>query len=235
MACCIRQAIFCAGLSGQIIIHNFGEIMKRSVFVAGLLSLSLFALMGMGGSKQEPPKPQFAVVDTAKLYQESKLGKAGVERLEQLQNNALAKLESIQGDVKKAQDAKDDATVQRLQMEMQTILYSMQGAITAEQDKVVAAIQKQVEVSLEAYRQENGLFGVFGNESMLSYGKDVDATAAVMTLLDKQSVDFGPMPSLDAPAEPATTTPATTAPAAPAEEKAPEATAPAAEKAPAKK
>lgn len=198
--------------------------MKRSIFVAGLLSLSLFGLMGMGGSKQEPPKPQFAVVDTAKLYQESKLGKAGVDRLEQLQNNALAKLETIQADVKKAQDAKDEATAQRLQVEMQTILYSMQGAITAEQEKVVEIIQKQIEKALETYRQENGLFGVFGNEAMLSYGKDVDATTAVMTLLDKESVDFGPMPSVDpAPAAEAEKAPA----AAPAAEaaKAPDAAA----------
>lgn len=180
--------------------------MKKQLFVAVLTVLALFALMGMGGNKEaapQPVKPQFGVVETAKLYQESQVGKAGMARLEKLQNNALAKLEAMQADLKKAQDDKDEAKTQRLQVEMQGAVYAMQNALTAEQEKVVAAVRSALEKSMEQYRAEQGLFGIFGNETLLSYGKEADVTTGVMALMDKQTVDFGPEPSLEAAPVPA--------------------------------
>lgn len=205
--------------------------MKKNILVTVLAVLALFALMGMGGNKEAAPapvKPQFGVVETAKLYQESQAGKAGMARLEKLQNAALAKLETMQADLKKAQDDKDEAKAQRLQVEMQGAVYAMQNTLTAEQEKVVAAVRTALEKSMEQYRTEQGMFGIFGNETMLSYGKEVDITAGVMALMDKQTVDFGPEPSLEAapvkPAAPEALAPAAdpeqTPPAAEADDKA---------------
>lgn len=180
--------------------------MKKLIITAALLSLSVFALTGMGGNKEpEPVRPQLGVVDVARLYQESKTGKAGVERLEKLQEEALARLETMQADLKKAQEAKDDATAQRLQVEMQGALYQLQTVMTAEQEKVVATIRATLQESMDAYRADHGMIGLVNSDTMLSYDKALDVTNGVMELLDAHPADFGPLPSLDSPAAPAET------------------------------
>ena len=189
--------------------------MKRTILAAALASLTLIVLVGSRGAAlaADAVKPQFGVVNAAALYQDS------VARLEKLQNDAMAKLEAMQADLKKAQDGKDDAAAERLQVEMQGAVYAFQNALSAEQENVVSNIQAALEKSLEQYRTEHGLFGIFSSETMLSYSPEADVTEGVMALFNKQKVDFGPEPKLEVPAAPAK--PDALAPA--------EATAPAAE------
>lgn len=180
--------------------------MKRTFFAAALASLALAVLMGVSGparAASDVAKVPFGVVNAAKLYQESVPGKAGVARLEKLQNDAMAKLEAMQTDLKKAQDAKDDATAERLQVEIQGAVYAFQNALTSEQENVVSKLQAALEKSLEQYRAGHGLFGLFSSETMLSYNPDADVTDGVMELFNKQTVDFGPEPGMDIPAAPA--------------------------------
>ena len=68
--------------------------MKKNVILGGLLALSMFGLMGMGGNKEEAPKPVVGVVQTVQVYEQSKQAKLATERLEKLQNEAMAKLEA---------------------------------------------------------------------------------------------------------------------------------------------
>ena len=102
---------------------------------------------------------------------------------------------------------------------MQGAVYAFQNALSAEQENVVSNIQAALEKSLEQYRTEHGLLGIFSSETMLSYSPEADVTEGVMALFNKQKVDFGPEPKLEVPAAPAK--PDALAPA--------EATAPAAE------
>lgn len=194
--------------------------MKRTILAAALASLTLIVLVGSRGAAlaADAVKPQFGVVNAAALYQDSVAGKAGVARLEKLQNDAMAKLEAMQADLKKAQDGKDDAAAERLQVEMQGAVYAFQNALSAEQENVVSNIQAALEKSLEQYRTEHGLLGIFSSETMLSYSPEADVTEGVMALFNKQKVDFGPEPKLEvhaAPAKPDALAPAeATAPAA---------------------
>lgn len=180
--------------------------MKRTFLAAALASLALIVMVGADAparAASDAAKLPFGVVNAAKLYQESTPGKAGVARLEKLQNDAMAKLETMQADLKKAQDAKDDATAERLQVEMQGAVYAFQNALSAEQENVVSNIQAALEKSLEQYRTSRGLSGIFSSETMLSYSPDADVTDGVMELFNKQTVDFGPEPKLEVPAAPA--------------------------------
>ncbi len=179
--------------------------MKRTILAAALASLTLIVLAGAHGVAlaADAVKPQFGVVNAATLYQDSVAGKAGVARLEKLQSDAMAKLEAMQADLKKAQDGKDDATAERLQVEMQGAVYAFQNALSAEQENVVSHIQAALEKSLEQYRTEHGLFGILSSETMLSYSPETDVTEGVMALFNKQTVNFGPEPKLEVPVAPA--------------------------------
>ncbi len=171
--------------------------MKKSVILSGLLALSMFGLMGMGGNKEEAPRQAVGIVQTVQVYEQSKLAKVATERLEKLQDEAMAKLDAMQKEMSAAEEAKDDVKKQRLQVEMQQQLYSMQGALEAEQQKVLKVLQEAMQKVIGQCRAEKGMTVVFEAGSALSYDQAVDITSEVVTRLDQEKVDFGPLPSLE--------------------------------------
>lgn len=174
--------------------------MKRNVLVLTTLgTLAIFGLLGMGGTKEEPKTPVLAVVQTNIVFEQSKLGKAGMERLETMQKNAIAKLEGLQKDIAAADEAKDEAKKQELQMELQNLLYTMQTIMQEEQDKVVEKIRTIIQTTVDGYCQSSGTLAVFSNESMLGFNPTADVTKDILALLEKQNYDFGPLPSLEGP------------------------------------
>lgn len=187
--------------------------MKR-IFLAAVASLTLIASGGFSDLAQAADTAPFGVVNTAALYQDSTHGKAGMARLEKLQNDAMSRLEAMRADLAKAQEDKDEAAVQRLQVEMQGAAYTFQSLLSTEQENVVSIMQAALEKSLEQYRGEHKLFAIFSNETILSFSPDADVTQGVLALFNKQAVDFGPEPSLELPAVPAQTdSPSPTPPA----------------------
>lgn len=183
--------------------------MKRT-FLAALAFLALMVIGGWAGAAHAADKAPFGVVNAAALYQDSTHGKAGMARLEKLQNDAMSRLEAMRADLAKAQEDKDEAAAQRLQVEMQGAAYTFQSILSAEQENVVSIMQAALEKSLEQYRAEHKLFAIFSSESILSFSPDADVTEGVLALFNKQAVNFGPEPSLELPAAPA---PSSTPPA----------------------
>lgn len=182
--------------------------MKKSVILSGLLALSMFGLMGMGGNKEEAPRQAVGIVQTVQVYEQSKLAKVATERLEKLQDEAMAKLDAMQKEMSAAEEAKDDVRKQRLQVEMQQRLYSMQGALEAEQQNVLKVLQEAMQKVIGQCRAEKGMTVVFEAGSALSYDQAVDITSEVVTRLDQEKVDFGPLPSLEPAPAPAANDPA---------------------------
>lgn len=182
--------------------------MKKSVILSGLLALSMFGLMGMGGNKEEAPRQAVGIVQTVQVYEQSKLAKVATERLEKLQDEAMAKLDAMQKEMSAAEEAKDDVRKQRLQVEMQQRLYSMQGALEAEQQNVLKVLQEAMQKVIGQCRAEKGMTVVFEAGSALSYDQAVDITSEVVTRLDQEKVDFGPLPSLEPAPAPAANEPA---------------------------
>ena len=172
-------------------------MMKKSVILGGLLALSMFGLMGMGGNKEEAVKPTVGIVQTVQVYEQSKLAKLATERLEKLQSEAMARLEAMQKEMSAAEEAKDDVKKQRIQVEMQQQLYTMQAALEAEQQKVLQTLQGVMQKVIGACRAEKGMTVVLEAGSALSYDQAADITSEIVTRLDQEKVDFGPLPSLE--------------------------------------
>ena len=112
--------------------------MNRNI-VSALALVSMLALLGGCNEEAKPqkPVPQFGVVQLSKLYQESKLGKEGIARVNELENKAMTSLSGLQQDLEKAQAAKNEAEVQRLQKELQGRVFFLQNVIKQDQEHVM--------------------------------------------------------------------------------------------------
>lgn len=198
----------------------------KKIFLSGTaIAAMLMLLAGCHEEKQEQkPTPQFGVVQINKLYKDSRIGKAGFERLSGLESKAQGILKEAVAALEKGRAGDKDVDVSRIERELQERVAFMQEAIRQDQEHVSNVLQTVMKNVLDKYSKDHGLFGVFSAENMLSASPEADVTDQIMTLLDQVEPAFGDVPSLELPKlpEPANALPA-------AEEAAP-ATAPAAEK-----
>lgn len=185
--------------------------MNRNI-VSALALVSMLALLGGCNEEAKPqkPVPQFGVVQISKLYQESKLGKEGIARVGELEDKAMASLSGLQQKLEKAQTAKNEAEVQRLQKELQSRVFFLQNVIKQDQEHVMNVLQTEMKKAFEKCQTEHSLFGIFTEDVMASYSPEVDMTEAVKAILDADPATFGELPSLEKPAlpEPENATPA---------------------------
>ena len=174
--------------------------------------------------QEQKPTPQFGVVQINKLYKDSRIGKAGFERLSGLESKAQGILKEAVAALEKGRAGDKDVDVSSIERELQERVAFMQEVIRQDQEHVSNVLQTVMKNVLDKYSKDHGLFGVFSAENMLSASPEADVTDQIMTLLDQVEPAFGDVPSLELPKlpEPANALPA-------AEEAAP-ATAPAAEK-----
>jgi len=211
--------------------------MKKALAHIGraLVLVSMLALLGGCNEEKQPqkPAPQFGVVQLSKLYQESRIGKAGFERLTALEAKAQNMLKDSVVALEKARAEGKEDEAMRIEQDLQDRVAFMQNVIRQDQEHVGNVIQTALKNAFDKYSKEHGLFGVFSTDTMLSSSPEVDVTAAIQTMMDSVVPAFGDLPSLDLPKlpEPANALPAE---GAAAEEKAPEAPAAAPAEAPAK-
>ncbi len=199
--------------------------MKKIILSGTAIAAMLMLLAGCHEEKQEQkPTPQFGVVQINKLYKDSRIGKAGFERLSGLESKAQGILKEAVAALEKGRAGDKDVDVSRIERELQERVAFMQEVIRQDQEHVSNVLQTVMKNVLDKYSKDHGLFGVFSAENMLSASPEADVTDQIMTLLDQVEPAFGDVPSLELPKlpEPANALPA-------AEEAAP-ATAPAAEK-----
>lgn len=197
----------------------------KKIFLSGAAIVAMLMLLaGCHEEKQEQkPAPQFGVVQINKLYQDSRIGKAGFERLSGLEGKAQGILKDAVASLEKSRADNKDVDVSRVERELQERVAYMQEVIRQDQEHVGNVIQTVMKNVLDKYSKDHGLFGIFSAENMLSASPEVDVTDQIMKLLDQVEPAFGDVPSLDLPKlpEPANALPAEeeTAPAAPATDK----------------
>lgn len=197
----------------------------KKIFLSGAaIAAMLMLLTGCYEEKQEQkPAPQFGVVQINKLYQDSRIGKAGFERLSGLEGKAQGILKDAVASLEKSRADNKDVDVSRVERELQERVAYMQEVIRQDQEHVGNVIQTVMKNVLDKYSKDHGLFGIFSAENMLSASPEVDVTDQIMKLLDQVEPAFGDVPSLDLPKlpEPANALPADeeTASAAPATDK----------------
>lgn len=183
--------------------------MNRKIIIGLLTSAFLFALLGMGGNKSESAsapvlssneaKPRIGVVEISRLYQESKIGLAGVDHFSRLQTTALAQLQQLQADYQTAVEAEDEAKAQRLQIELQGMAYAFQAMMDNEQETAIAMLSATVKQAMDQYLAENNLQIIMTNDSVQSFAAELEITDAVLALLNTFNFDYGPGPDFSLP------------------------------------
>jgi outer membrane protein len=191
-----------------------------------LLPGLLLAVLFLGGclSPADSSAPAVAVVDSARVFKESAPGKAGIKHLESLHESMQAELNARQQEL---QAKPNDET---LQQKLQEKYMVYQQRISAEQQQVINTLNEAIQKALDACRVQLKLALIVGTDVVLSFGPAADITGAVISEVNKATVEFKPIePEAETMAPVAQPAPAT--PQAAPEPKA----APAAPRAPAKK
>lgn len=128
------------------------------------------------------------VADVARLMKESVPGKEGIKYLESQQQKYQKELDVIQDRLEK--DPTDEASMKELQQ-----LYTVsQQRIQAEGQNVASLIFDTVQKVLDNYRAEKGLDVILSQDTIASFDPKIDITSEIMAILDKQKIEFKPLP-----------------------------------------
>ena len=152
----------------------------RTISAIALCLMLVFATTGCAASK-------IAVVDPARLFQESEPGKAGIEHLKQLEAAMQEQLKTAQGMIEKAPN--DEA----LRARFQKTFVGYQQIVNAEQQKVVQQINGLMQKTLEDFRTKNGYSVIMNAEGLLAFDPKSDVTKEVIAEMDKTKVTFAPV------------------------------------------
>ena len=166
--------------------------MRISLFMPLVFVLS-FMLLACQQTETKDAQPKLAVVDMARIMRDSEPGKAGVKFLESLQSGMQEKLNAIQARLEK--DPKDEAA----QKELQGVYMASQQRMQAEQQNVVNLLYDTIQRVLNAYREQQGYDIILSAEVAAAFNPKADVTAAVIAEVNKQKIDFKPLPEPAAP------------------------------------
>ena len=123
--------------------------MQRNFLVPVLL---VGALLG-ACVQSEPSTPTVGVLDTARVFRDSALGKAGVKYLQDVQTELQAELDAAQ---KQLQEKPND---EALQAKVQEIFMNAQQRHNAENQQVITLVNDALLRTVNAYRVQKKLLG----------------------------------------------------------------------------
>ena len=152
----------------------------RIFSTVALCLVLVFAVTGCTGTK-------IAVVNPARLFQESEPGKAGMQHLQQLETAMQDQVKVAQGMLEKAPN--DEA----LRNRFQKTFTGYQQLVNTEQQKVVTSVNELMQKSLDAFRAEKGYSVIMSTDGLLSYDGKIDVTDGVIARMNQSSVSFAPV------------------------------------------
>ena len=161
--------------------------MRTSRIILPLL-MGLLALTGCQQQESQVVQPKIAIVDMGRVMRDSEPGKEGVKFLEAQQAGMQEQLDAIQDRLEK--NPKDEAAMQ----ELQRVYAVSQQRMQAEQQNVVNLLFDSVQRVVNSYREAQGYDMILGAEAVASYKPDADITAAVIAEVNKQKIEFKPVP-----------------------------------------
>ncbi len=153
-----------------------------------LVFVLTFMLLACQQTETKDAQPKLAVVDMAHIMRDSEPGKAGVKFLESLQSGMQDKLNAIQARLEK--DPQDKAA----QKELQGVYMASQQRMQAEQQNVVNLLYDTIQRVLNTYRAQQGYDIILSAEVAAAFNSKVDVTADVIAEVNKQKIDFKPLP-----------------------------------------
>lgn len=135
---------------------------------------------------------KMAVVDLARLMSDSAPGREGIKFLESRQAAIQEKLDAMQEKLEK--NPQDDSAMQ----EYQRFFSMAQQRMQAEQQNVVSLLFDTVQRVLNSYRTDNGYEVIISADAVQSYNPALDITASVLGEINKQKIEFKPLPEAQA-------------------------------------
>ncbi len=149
-------------------------------FLLLMMLLSSFALVGCGANK-------VAVLDPAKLYQDSSAGKAGLVYLESVEQEVRAKAEAAQKIAETMPNNPD------LPVALQTFFADCQEVMNKAQQDAVSAVQDLVKKTIDEYRAKENISIVLESEIAVSADQQSDITNKIIEMMNKSTVQFAPV------------------------------------------
>lgn len=148
------------------------------------LALSFLVLFSLGGCVSTE---KIAVVEPAKLFEESEAGKAGTEHIKQMEASMRAQVQNAQALLEKSPN--DEA----LRARFQKTFMDYQQLFNQEQQKVVTRLNEVIQKTLDEYRTQKGYTVIMNSAGLLSFDPATDVTAEVIAAMNKTSVAFEPV------------------------------------------
>lgn len=162
-------------------------------FLMPLVFVLSFMLLACQQTETKDAQPKLAVVDMARVMRDSEPGKAGVKFLESLQSGMQDKLNAIQARLEK--NPKDEAA----QKELQGVYMTSQQRMQAEQQNVINLLYDAIQRVINTYREQQGYDVILSAEVAAAFDPKADVTSAVIAEVNKQKIDFKPLPEPAAP------------------------------------
>ena len=160
----------------------------RSIRIILPVLMGFLVLTGCQQQESQVAQPKIAIVDMARVMRDSEPGKEGVKFLESQQAGLQEQLDAIQDRLEK--NPKDEAAMQ----ELQRVYAVSQQRMQAEQQNVVNLLFDSVQRVVNSYRESQGFDIILAAEAVASSKPGADVTAAVIAEVNKQKIEFKPVP-----------------------------------------
>lgn len=154
--------------------------MKKSILALCALTLCL-GLVACNDNKDAGPS--IAVVDRARVYQDSKVGQEAMTYLKEMGQELQEEARTAQEAVQKEQNEETTAAFQKALAKYQTMM-------GAEQQRVVEIIEGNFNETLAQYRADNNLSVILSKDTALSFDEAADITGKIIAEMDKLEVDL---------------------------------------------
>ncbi|SHN66142.1 OmpH family outer membrane protein [Desulfovibrio litoralis] len=124
------------------------------------------------------------LVDTDRVFTSSEAGKAAVKHLETIADKLQKEFIKLQEEVKGKE--KDPATVEKFQ----TAAAKLEEKFKAEEEQVMASIEKTYQATLDSVRKSENLQIVIAKAQALSFEAERDITDKVIAEMNKHNLTF---------------------------------------------
>jgi len=153
--------------------------MKRTI----TLLLAAILCLGLVACNQQEASVKIGIVDEAAAFKDNKIAQKAMEYLKEVGTPLQTKAEAA---YKAMQENQTEETVAAYKLTMG----ELQTTMGAEQQRVVAMVEKEFSKALEAYRAEKGLTVILSKQSVIAASDTVDITSDIVGAMDTVTVDF---------------------------------------------
>ena len=155
-----------------------------------LLILICFFTLGISFLNAAAFAQSLAVVDTNKIFEQSKHGQSINSYFEKLQSEGIKQLEQLEDKRKKADEKKKKKLIQNLESEIQATAYELQNKIQNQQTVLFTVISDKLMNVIDTYRKDNNIDVILHATETASYNPDIDVTEKIIQEFNKIEFDI---------------------------------------------